>query len=161
MRAGARPFGCALLVGCLGEGERDYDAKEGCMGPTMYRVDPSGAVESLTSFNEKSTLDLRRVFFKGTLIEGGGRKGSVAFLGNWDPLGQKKYDIQNQLENQQFTNEEQVQDILVDLARQTFADKMSSSKERLSEPLREGINQTVLFASFTHERGLQISRITT
>eukprot|EP00545_Synedropsis_sp_CCMP1620_P001170 CAMPEP_0119010476 /NCGR_PEP_ID=MMETSP1176-20130426/5039_1 /TAXON_ID=265551 /ORGANISM="Synedropsis recta cf, Strain CCMP1620" /LENGTH=289 /DNA_ID=CAMNT_0006963147 /DNA_START=13 /DNA_END=882 /DNA_ORIENTATION=- len=41
MKAGARPFGCALLVGSLSSDEQQQQQ--------LYRVDPSGAVETLGS----------------------------------------------------------------------------------------------------------------
>ncbi|KAL7542405.1 hypothetical protein ACHAXR_013408 [Thalassiosira sp. AJA248-18] len=155
MKPGSRPFGSALLVGCLGS-----DCGHGNSRPTMYRVDPSGAVVMLSSF------DHRDGFHPGTskdldqeTIEDVGRRGSVAFLGNWDPLRQKKDDIRSQLENQQFTNEKELQDSLIDAARQTYIDDIPMSEENPSKSTGRRLNQPILFASFTRERGLQISHI--
>ena len=46
MKVGSRPFGSALFVGCLGRSDDDDDGRS---DPTMYRVDPSGAVTLLNS----------------------------------------------------------------------------------------------------------------
>lgn len=136
MKPGSRPFGCALFVGCLGS-----DNGIGNKEPTMYRVDPSGAVVLLNSINQG--------------------RGSVAFLGNWDPLRQKKDAIRSQLENQQFTNERELQNTLIDVARQTYGDELSTSDGSPPQSLGKRLNLPVFFASFTREHGLQISRTTT
>ena len=157
MRPGSRPFGCALLVGCLG-------SDDGCRSeePTMYRVDPSGAVVLLNSFNHRDVFDSgpKKDVDQETIIENFGRRGSVAFLGNWDPLRQKKDSIRSQLESQQFTNEEELQNELIDVARQTYMDETSMSEESTSRSKGKSLNQPILFASFTREHGLQITRVT-
>ena len=150
MKGGSRPYGCALLIGCLGSGDNDGQ-------PMMYRVDPSGAVVLLNPVSYEETSRETT-----TTIEGSGkrRSGSVAFLGNWDPLRQKKDAIRSQLETQPFANEEELQDVLVDVARQTYVDEVPLSEGSVLQSTKKRLNQPVLFASFTHERGLQISRIT-
>ena len=158
MKVGSRPFGSALFVGCLGRSDDDDD---GYSDPTMYRVDPSGAVTLLNSSSNSilPTGDDKYVSREST--GDGSRRGSVAFLGNWDALRQKKDDIRSQLERRQYTNEEEVQDVLIDAARQTYMIESSISSSASQD--REGkvlVNQQpALFASFTRERGLQISRI--
>ena len=128
----------------------------------MYRVDPSGAVVLLSSFdgnNSNPSSNEGEAGQEPETKEQSGRRRSVAFLGNWDPLRQKKDDIQNQLENQQFTNEEELQNMLVDVAKQTFMDETSISEESTLLHERTRQNKPVLFASFTREYGLQLSRI--
>jgi len=159
MRAGSRPYGCALLVGCLG-GDDDY----GNDGPAMYRLDPSGAVVLLNSSDDGDSGE--------SLSEEGGdnphripsnavrRRGTAAFLGNWDPLRQKKDNIQSQLESQQFTSEEDLQSELIDAARQTYTGDLSMGKDGDAQSKEKTFNQPILFASFTREHGLQIARIT-
>jgi hypothetical protein len=76
-------------------------------------------------------------------------------MGNWDALKQKRDLIRQQLETKFFGNEEQIQDLLVDAARQTFTDTddaSATSKEK---------RMPVLYASFTRQRGLEIKRIGT
>ena len=147
MKGGSRPYGCALLIGCLGSGDNDGQ-------PMMYRVDPSGAVVLLNPVSYEETSRETT-----TTIEGSGkrRSGSVAFLGNWDPLRQKKDIIRRQLETQQFANEEELQDVLIDVARQTYVDEVPLSEGSALQSTKKRLNQPVLFASFT-QYGLQISR---
>lgn len=140
MKVGSRPYGCALLVCYLGEGECG-----------MYRVDPSGAVVLISSV--ESEMD------SGSSEEAGGEQRmtsrSVTLMGNWDALKQKRDLIRQQLETKLFGNEEQIQDLLVDAARQTFTDTddaSATSKEK---------RMPVLYASFTRQRGLEIKRIGT
>lgn len=156
MRAGSRPFGCALLVGCLGS-----DDGSGNEGPTMFRVDPSGAVVVLNSLNDRNGFvsSPKTGLDKETIIKDIGRRGSVAFLGNWNPLRQMKESIKHQLETQQFTTEEEVQSLLVGLARQTYVDELPLSEEGHSQSMEKRSNESILFASFTREQGLEISRI--
>lgn len=147
MKGGARPFGCALLVGYLGD--------DGGI-PSMYRVDPSGVVQLLTSYNNMQVFDsVDDSEDNTTTRKRSGRRGSFAFLGNWSTLGQKKNTIQSQLQNQAFKNEEEVQRMLVTAARQTFEEDMSDTV--LSTEKRK--NQPVLFIAFTRERSLQVSRV--
>jgi hypothetical protein len=147
MKGGARPFGCALLVGYLGD--------DGGI-PSMYRVDPSGVVQLLTSYNNMQVFDSVDDSEDNTATrKRSGRRGSFAFLGNWSTLGQKKDTIQSQLQNQAFKNEEEVQRMLVTAARQTFEEDMSDTV--LSTEKRK--NQPVLFIAFTRERSLQVSRV--
>ena len=155
MKVGSRPFGSALLVGWLG-----WPDDDGRSDPTMYRVDPSGAVTLLnSSSNSILTTEDKCVPRESTGDET--RRGSVAFLGNWDQLRQKKDDIQSQLERHQYTNEEEVQDMLIDAARQTYMVESSigSSISKDGENRMVVNQQPALFASFTRDRGLQISRI--
>ncbi|KAL9187845.1 hypothetical protein ACHAXT_006223 [Thalassiosira profunda] len=145
MRAGSRPYGCALLVGCLG-------GEDGSDGPAMYRVDPSGAVVLLGSNDSRQN--------ETTTTKYAGRRGSVAFLGNWDPLRQKKDAIRNQLGTRPFATEDEVQDALADAAKQTFQEEVVQITEQSASPSGEkSPHRPILFASLTHERGLQISRI--
>ena len=158
MKGGSRPFGCALFVGCLG-------SDDGNCEPTMFRLDPSGAVVLLNSCDDNDDLSTCNLSTndkdKGNILKDNGRKASTAFLGNWDSLRQRKDVIRNQLERHQFANEEELQEILVDAARQTYMVE-SSLSDRSSSPQKgekERLNQPVLFASFTRERGLEIARI--
>lgn len=48
MKGGSRPYGCALLIGCLGSGDNGGQ-------PMMYRVDPSGAVVLLNPVSYEET----------------------------------------------------------------------------------------------------------
>ena len=150
MRGGARPFGCALLVGCLG---RDSGSK----GPTMYRVDPSGAVELLASFNNDETSETATSenSKKGNIE----RKGLAAILGNWGSLGREIGAIRNRVESESFSDEGDIQAALTNIARETFAtdDFMMKAENGMEKTL---MNKPVLFASFTRDRGLQIIRIT-
>ena len=63
-------------------------------------------------------------------------------------------------ETQQFTNEEEIRSILVDVARQTYVSESSIKEESLTQPKRSRLDQPILFAAFTREHGLQITRIT-
>ena len=131
MKGGSRPYGCALLVCCLDERGRN----------AMYRVDPSGAVVLMSSSREEvsnSDVGLRR---------------SVTLMGNWENVKQKREMIEQHLEKQVIDNEEQIQQLLVDAARQTFVD--TSHDENITK------ETPVLFASFTRQSGLSIQRITT
>ena len=158
MKVGSRPFGSALFVGCLGRSDDDDDGRS---DPTMYRVDPSGAVTLLNSSSNSILPTGDKYVSRQSTGDSSLRRGSVAFLGNWDALRQKKDDIRSQLERCQYTNEEEVQDVLIDAARQTYMIESSISSSASQD--REGkvlVNQRpALFASFTRERGLQISRI--
>ena len=161
MKVGSRPFGSALFVGCLGRSDDDDDDDDGHSDPTMYRVDPSGAVTLLNSSSNSILPTGDKYVSRQSTGDSSLRRGSVAFLGNWDALRQKKDDIRSQLERCQYTNEEEVQDVLIDAARQTYMIESSISSSASQD--REGkvlVNQRpALFASFTRERGLQISRI--
>ena len=136
MKAGSRPYGCALLVACL-EANPKGDA-------AMYRIDPSGSVSLLNANNNVANAD------------SGGMRPSVAFLGNWK--SQKEHEIRSQLDSQQYTNEEHVQDALINAIE---------SNESITTPSKSksnhggGSNQatTYLYASFTRKSGLRISRI--
>jgi len=97
---------------------------------------------------------------KKTRVDRSGRRGTAAFLGNWDPLRQKKDAIRSQLENQQFTNEDELQNMLIDVAQQSYADLSEISEEIPSHSsMGKRVSRPVLFASFTREHGLRISRI--
>eukprot|EP00804_Cyclotella_cryptica_P005206 CCRYP_018893-RA/>CCRYP_018893-RA protein AED:0.03 eAED:0.02 QI:0/0/0/0.5/1/1/2/0/326 len=149
MKAGSRPYGCALLVCCLGEGGMN----------AMYRVDPSGAVVLTSSVHCKMSLD--------STVESGDEKNinmssirsrrAVTLMGNWGAQAQNKDTIRQELEKQAFENEEQIQNLLVNVARQTFSDESGDFCETKPNDKRV----PVLFAAFTRERGLEIKRITT
>ena len=141
-------------MGCLGGDDGGY----GNPGPSMYRVDPSGAVVLLSSSHAAKAVLSKDTDRERQRIEDGCRRGSVAFLGNWDPLRQRKDGIRNQLEGTQFTSEGSLQNVLVDVARQTYVDETSIINEGRSADERS-LNQPVLFASFTRDRGLRTSRI--
>ena len=136
MKAGSRPYGCALLVACLGATSKDDVA--------MYRIDPSGSVNLLNANNNVANAD------------SGGRRSSVAFLGNWK--SQKEHEIRSQLDSQQYTNEEHVQDALINAIESNESITTPSSSKSNNGG---GSNQatTYLYASFTHKSGLRISRI--
>jgi 20S proteasome subunit alpha 2 len=136
MKAGSRPYGCALLVACLGATSKDAVA--------MYRIDPSGSVNLLNANNNVANAD------------SGGMRPSVAFLGNWK--SQKEDEIRSQLDSQQYTNEEHVQDALINAIESNESITTPSSSKSNNGG---GSNQatTYLYASFTHKSGLRISRI--
>jgi len=138
MKAGCRPYGCALLVACLGSGNVDGSDKGG--EATMYRIDPSGSVELLNANNNNVNTE-------------NGRRSSVAFLGKWNR--QKEQDLRTQFESKQYTNEQQVQDALI-----SAVEKNDDSTPMQSKPTDVGCKQTFLYASFTRKGGLRISRIT-
>lgn len=141
MKAGSRPYGCALLICALGEGERN----------AMYRVDPSGAVVLLSSMDDVDSSSIENE--SESAIKS--RRRSVALMGNWEATKQKKEFIQQQLEKQKISSEEQIQKLLVHAARQTCTDGSDANEEASSK------TSPVLFASFNRERGLEIIRITT
>ncbi len=160
-RAGWRPFGCALLVMSLGDSVDEW--------PTMYRVDPSGVVVLLNpppSQNRISNDDDN---------EDDNARGCVAisFLGNWDAILPRREmdDIRERLERQaSYMNVEDICKSLVDVVERTFADSTTSTTattgavDRSRSETKGGGNKSarhgpMLFASFTRERGLQISRI--
>lgn len=137
MKAGSRPYGCALLVACLGATSKGEAAM-------MYRIDPSGSVNLLNANNNVANAD------------SGGRRSSVAFLGNWK--SQKEYEIRGQLDSHQNTNEEHVQDALINAIESNESITTPSTSKSNSGG---GSNQatTYLYASFTRKSGLRISRI--
>lgn len=49
VKPGSRPFGCTLLVAYM-PSQRNVALKEGPNTPQLYRIDPSGSVESLGSY---------------------------------------------------------------------------------------------------------------
>ena len=202
MRAGSRPYGCALLVGCLGEddggreSENDDDDDAGGGGvPTMYRVDPSGAVVLL---NPPVAAGDRGGGGGGGV---GNRQGgvssspAVAFLGNWDaasgPPSHRRQtattmdEARRTLEGRKYATEDEVRDALMNVAKRTFVVGGSSSSSSSStggdgggeedslDPAatagrggriiggstRTEEKRPMLYASFTRERGLRVSRI--
>ena len=138
MKAGARPYGCALLVACLGSENVDGDEKG--REATMYRIDPSGSVE-LLSANDRLNMENER-------------RSSVAFLGKWN--SKTEQDLKTQFgSSQQYINEQQVQDALI-----SAVEENDDSKPMQSTSNDEGKGeQTFLYASFTHKGGLRISRV--
>lgn len=138
MKAGCRPYGCALLVACLGSENVDEVENNGG-GPTIYRIDPSGSVELLNAKSDVNTENERRL--------------SVAFLGKWNR--QKEQDIRSQFGSQQYTNEKQVQDALI-----SAVEKNDDSMATQFTSYDGGCKQTFLYASFTRKGGLRISRTT-
>ena len=136
MKAGSRPYGCALLVACLGANPKEEAA--------MYRIDPSGSVNLLNANNNVANAD------------SGGVMPSVAFLGNWKI--QKENEIRRQLDSQQYTNEENVQDALINAIESNESVTTPSTSKTNNGG---GSNQatTYLYASFTRKSGLRISRI--
>lgn len=121
----------------------------------MYRVDPSGAVVLLNSFHREHPMSNKAS--EQESIRKGGQRGSVALIGNWETLRQKKDGIRNQLENHQFTSEDELRSVLINTARQIY---MKESPLRGESPLQSAEKRRpVLFASFTCQSGLQISLI--
>lgn len=143
MQMGSRPYGCALLVCCLGEVGRN----------SMYRVDPSGAVVSISSLDDVSDFNTDGEEGSETAIHSTKRRRSVTLLGNWENLKQKKELVQQQLEKHSVENEEQILQLLVDAARQTLVNETVQDIQSTS-------SVPILFASFSHQRGLEIKRIT-
>lgn len=137
MKAGARPYGCALLVACLGS--ESVDGSDKGREATMYRIDPSGSVELLNANSDFGSNNERR--------------SSVAFIGKWN--SKKEQDIRSQLGSEQYIYEQQVQDTLIRAVEEQ--DDSTPTKSTSNEG--EG-NQTFLYASFTRKGGLLISRIT-
>ena len=136
MKAGARPYGCALLVACLGSG--NVDGGEKGSGATMYRIDPSGSVELLNRLNSENE-----------------RRSSVAFLGKWNSKIEQDLRTQIGSSSQQYINEQQVQDLLI-----SAIEENDDSTPMQSTPNNEGkSDQTFLYASFTRKDGLRISRV--
>ena len=138
MKAGSRPYGCALLVACLGSGK--VEGGDQGREPTMYRIDPSGSVELLSANIDVNTEN--------------GRRSSVAFLGKWN--SQKEQDSRSKLGSQQYTNEQQVQDALISAVENNDDSTSTQSTPNNNDG---GCNETFLYASFTRKGGLWISRI--
>ncbi|KAL7510322.1 hypothetical protein ACHAXN_008618 [Cyclotella atomus] len=146
VKPGCRPYGCALLVCSLGEDGRSN---------AMYRVDPSGAVVSLSSVDE----DIVHSEDGTSVNKSTKRRRSVSLLGNWESIRQTKKElIQHQLETRTFENEEQIQEILVEAARRS-CDELYEASTTSCSSLES--RTPVLFASFCCERGLDIKRIIT
>lgn len=139
MKAGCRPFGCALLICELNESGRNE----------MYRVDPGGAVVALSVDGAVcSTVEEDKEVKR--------RKRSVTFLGNWN--GKKESILRQQLILEEFGNIEDIRQRLVEAARQ--CDIQLEDEDRGRGYDLEGNRTPVLFASFDCERGLVIERIT-
>ena len=165
MKAGSRPYGCALLVACLGSSnsssssddnnDDDYDR------PTMYRVDPNGAVVLLTPLvddtgaeDSESAITSLDDDMDANYVVGGRRRGSssVAFLGDWGRnLRQKIAQMKSQLTHERYANENEIKNLLLDIVKQENI--IHQSKETLLK------QHPMLFASFTREYGLRLSRI--
>lgn len=164
MKAGSRPYGCALLVACLGSSsssssddnnDDDYDR------PTMYRVDPNGAVVLLTPLvddtgaeDSESAITSLDDDMDANFFVRGHRRGSssVAFLGDWGRnLRQKIAQMKSQLKHERYANENEIKNLLLDIVKQENI--IHQSKETLLK------QHPMLFASFTREYGLRLSRI--
>ena len=164
MKAGSRPYGCALLVACLGSSsssssddnnDDDYDR------PTMYRVDPNGAVVLLTPLvddtgaeDSESAITSLDDDMDANYVVRGHRRGSssVAFLGDWGRnLRQKIAQMKSQLKHERYANENEIKNLLLDIVKQENI--IHQSKETLLK------QHPMLFASFTREYGLRLSRI--
>jgi len=141
MKAGARPFGCALFIGYLGSSNDNSEE------PAMYRVDPSGAVVLLNRIDDSTSIP----------IENRRGRGSVAFLGNWSE--RPKDVIRMQLENHNFANEDELQSMMVDAAKSTYLTENQSVISASQSNDKRSMDQPTLFASFTREHGLKISHI--
>ena len=163
MKAGSRPYGCALLVACLGSSsssssddnnDDDYDR------PTMYRVDPNGAVVLLTPLvddtgaeDSESAITSLDDDMDANYVVRGHRRGSssVAFLGDWGRnLRQKIAQMKSQLTHERYANENEIKNLLLDIVKQ---ENIIHQKETLLK------QHPMLFASFTREYGLRLSRI--
>jgi hypothetical protein len=160
----------------LGEDENDDER------PTMYRVDPSGVVVLLNPLPSQIRINEDIDDARGSVVvaeQDSMRKSSkqtlpssassAAFLGNWDAILPRREmnDIRERLERQSsvIMSEEEIQKSLADVVGRTFVDTDSTtdSTDRSSSEIGGGEKSTrhrpMLFASFTRERGLQISRI--
>jgi len=179
MKAGSRPYGCALLVACLGSSsssssddnnDDDYDR------PTMYRVDPNGAVVLLTPLvddtgaeDSESAITSLDDDMDANYVVRGRRRGSssVAFLGDWGRnLRQKIAQMKSQLTHERYANESEIKNLLLDIVKQYFVDDSESSwsttsEENIIHQSKETLlkQHPMLFASFTREYGLRLSRI--
>jgi hypothetical protein len=181
MKAGSRPYGCALLVACLGSSSSSSDDNNNDDDdrPTMYRVDPNGAVVLLTPFvdddggekedSESATTRSLDDDMDANYVVRGRRRGSssVAFLGDWGRnLRQKIDQMKSQLTHGQYANESEIKNLLLDIVKQTFVDDSESlwsatSEENIIHQSKETLlkQHPMLFASFTREYGLRLSRI--
>jgi hypothetical protein len=211
-KAGSRPYGCALLVGCLGNDDiRDRGRYNGrgrgrgsaskdaaaAMGPTLYRVDPSGAVVLLNPYDGGEggisgggsiednhdaacaidNLDAGTNYREASSSMGYDRyrrRGSAAFLGNWDTIHRNENDTDNtrrRLVDRRYTTEGDVRDALTDVTRRTFVvdDDEALGVEEGGEgryasfgdgnARRGRTKRPILYASFTRERGLRVYRV--
>ena len=99
----------------------------------------------------------------GASIEVNDRRGgssSVAFLGDWNTLHVKQDAFRRQLEDRHYTSKSEIKNILLDVAKQTVDGTVLTGEEEKYYPLT-GMKRKhpMLFASFTCERGLRLSRI--
>jgi hypothetical protein len=178
MKAGSRPYGCALLVACLGGSSSSYDNDndDDDDRPTMYRVDPNGAVVLLTPLvddggeddSESAMISLDDDMDANYVVRGHRRgSASVAFLGDWGRnLHQKIDQMKSQLTHGRYANESEIKNLLLDIVKQTFVDDGESSwsttsEENIIHQSKETLlkQHPMLFASFTREYGLRLSRI--
>ncbi|KAL7461847.1 hypothetical protein ACHAXS_002248, partial [Conticribra weissflogii] len=156
MKGGCRPFGCALLVGSLGD--------EGSEGPTMFRVDPSGAVEQIASFNSKKVSNESITPEKS--LDGDdsanrttyGRKGLAALLGNWGPAGRRINFLRDGLENTNVSTDDEVITKLKEIAQETFSIAEKDKDGDITNNTKPN-SKPVLFASFTRQNGLSMKRL--
>jgi hypothetical protein len=175
MKAGSRPYGCALLVACLGSSSSDDNHNDDDR-PTMYRVDPNGAVVLLTPLvddggedDSESAITSLDDDMDANYVVRGHRRGSssVAFLGDWGRnLRQKIDQMKSQLTLGRYANECEIKNLLLDIVKQTFVDDSESlwsttSEENIIHQSKETLlkQHPMLFASFTREYGLRLSRI--
>lgn len=176
MKAGSRPYGCALLVACLGNRNSNANVHDDDDDrPTMYRVDPNGAVVLLTPLVDDGGVDDSESAIKSledmdanNVVRGRSRRGSssVTFLGNWGRNLYPKIDeIRSQVPNERYSNESEIKNLLLDIVKQTFFDDSESSwstaSKEISHQSKEKLlkQHPMLFASFTRDYGLRLSRI--
>ncbi len=150
-------------------------------GPLLYRVNPSGAVVLLNpsdgnrdhhaTANADDSLEMDQNQRRGASSMGyhcDQRRGSAAFLGNWDALHRSKNvdNTRRQLEDERYATEGEVKNALIDVAKRTFVVDDESlgvveggGYESSGDGARRRTKLPILFASFSRERGLRVSRI--
>jgi hypothetical protein len=90
---------------------------------------------------------------------------SVAFLGDWGRnLRQKIDQMKSQLTHGRYANESEIKNLLLDIVKQTFVDDsewLTTREQNIIHQSKETLlkQHPMLFASFTREYGLRLSRI--
>lgn len=126
MKAGSRPFGCSLLVAHVPS--PDEDASNAA--PRLYRIDPSGAVQTMSNYAVIGSLE---------------NKGSLA-----EALDAFAKEATKRDKNAREDEEEKLIRILEDaIGRPPFGQK----SENIVKP-----KSTYLLASLSNEHGLQVRR---
>lgn len=128
MKPASRPFGCSLLVAYVPSKDEAEDAT-----PRLYRIDPSGSVE---------TMDIFAV---------------IGSLQNKASLAQALENLVKQ-SAKGSTSQEDLEEELMNILEDSFGRTMSIPREESKSENRIALRRDYLIASLTQGEGLQVRR---